>query len=74
MGLHGRGQPLISHEVIVELIGATTTQSGLRVEAHLDMKVYPTKIKVSDAEMATRNMTPHAFHGAWNFTVKHGRQ
>ena len=72
--MNWRGQPLISHEAIVELIGATTTQSGLHVEAHLDMNVYPTKIKVSDEEMATLNITPHAFHGEWNYTVKHVRQ
>ena len=72
--MNWRGQPLISHEVIVELMGATTTQSGLRVEAHLDMNEYPTKIKVSDAEMATLHSTPHAFHGEWNYTVKQVRQ
>ena len=74
ISMNWRGQPLISHEVIVELIGATTTQSGLRVEARLDMNDYPTKIKVSDEEMATLNIAPHALHGAWNYTVKQVRQ
>jgi transposase len=72
--MNWRGQPLISHEVIVELIGATTTQSGLRVDAQLDTNVYPTKIKVSAEEMAALHITPHDFHGEWNYTVKHGRQ
>ena len=74
ISMNWRGQPLISHEVIVELIGATTTQSGLRIEAQLDTNVYPTKIKVSDEEMAALNITPHDFHGEWNYTIKHARQ
>jgi DDE family transposase len=73
ISMNWRGQPLISHEVIVELIGATTTKSGLTVTARLDTKAYPVKIKVSDEEMASLTITPHAFHGEWNYTVKHDR-
>ena len=73
ISMNWRGQPLISHEVIVELIGATTSQSGLHVEAQLDTNVYPTQIKISAEEMATLHITPHNFHGEWNYTVKHGR-
>jgi transposase len=73
ISMNWRGQPLISHEVVVELIGATTTHSGLRVEAQLDTNAYPTKIKVSDGEMAALHITPHAFHGEWNYTIKHKR-
>lgn len=73
ISMNWRGQPLISHEVIVELIGATTTQSGLHVEAQLDTNVYPTQMKISAEEMATLHITPHNFHGEWNYTVKHGR-
>jgi transposase len=73
ISMNWRGQPLISHEVIVELIGATTTQSGLHVEAQLDTNVYPTQIEISAEEMATLHITPHNFHGEWNYTVKHGR-
>lgn len=65
-----RGQPWISHEVIVELIGTTTTTGGLHGDAQLDTHTYPTKITVSDEERATRNLQPHALHGAWNYTVK----
>ena len=72
--MNWRAQPLTSHEVIVELIGATTTQSGLRVEAQLDTNVYPTQIHVSDEEMAALHITPHAFHGEWNSTVKRVRR
>jgi transposase len=72
--MNWRAQPLISHEVIVELIGSTTTQSGLRVEAQLDTNVYPTKIQVSDEEMAALSITPHDFHGEWNYTVKRVRR
>lgn len=68
-----RGQPLISPEVIVEVIGAPTTKSGLAVTAPLDTNAYPIKLKVSDEEMASLNIKPHAFHGAWNYTVKPGR-
>jgi hypothetical protein len=74
ISMNWRGQPLISHEVIVELIGTTTTKSGLRVEAQLDTNAYPTKINVSDEEMATLNIKPHAFHGEWNYTIKPIRQ
>jgi hypothetical protein len=72
ISMHGRGQPLISHEVIVDLIGATTTKNGLTVTARLDTNAYPVKIKVSDEEMARLNITPHAFHGAWHYTVTQG--
>jgi hypothetical protein len=64
-----RGRPLVSHEVIVDLIGATTTTTGLRVQAELDPGVYPTKIKVSDEEMAALHLTPHPFHGEWNYSL-----
>ena len=64
-----RGRPLVSHEVVVELIGATTTRTGLRVRAERDTKRYPTKVKVPDAAMAALSLTPHAFHGEWNYTI-----
>ena len=67
--MNWRGRPLISHQVIVELIGATTTKAGLHVEAAFDPGQYPTKVKVTDAEMAHLQITPHHFHGEWNYTV-----
>jgi RimJ/RimL family protein N-acetyltransferase len=57
--MNWRGQPLVSHEVIVNLIGATKTRSGLRVKARLDKKQYPRSIKVSDEELATVNLIQH---------------
>jgi hypothetical protein len=69
ISMNWRGRPLISHEVIVDLIGATTTATGLRVQAELDPGVYPTKVKVSDEKFAGVHLTPHAFHGEWNYTV-----
>ncbi len=64
-----RGRPLVSHQAIVSLIASTTTRTGLTVQAALDTNQYETKIKVSDAELATLRMKPHAFHGDWNYTV-----
>ena len=69
ISMNWRGRPLISHEVIVDLIGATTTRTGLRVRAELDPSPYPTKIKVSDEELARVQITPHSFHGEWNYTL-----
>jgi transposase len=69
ISMNWRGRPLVSHEVIVELIGATTTRTGLTVHAVRDTGSYPTKIKVSDEELAAVHLTPHAFHGEWNYTI-----
>jgi hypothetical protein len=64
-----RGQPLESREVIVSLIGATTTTKGLRIQATLDAGQYPTGVKVSDAEMTSLQIERSAFHGDWNYTM-----
>ena len=64
-----RGKPLISHEVIVNLIAATTTTTGLQVHSDLDTGSYPTGVKVSDAELAQVNIERDAFHGEWNYTI-----
>ncbi len=69
ISLNWRGRPLVSHEVVVELIGATTTRTGLQVHAELDPASYPTKIKVTDTQLAAVQLTPHAFHGEWNYTI-----
>lgn len=66
-----RGRPLVSHEVIVNLIANTTTEAGLRVEAVLDPASYETGKKVSDAELAQVNLYPADFHGNdWNYVIK----
>lgn len=65
-----RGQPLVSHQAIVNLIAGTTTTKGLIVKAALDTTKYETGIKVSDEQMATLKLTRAEFHGEWNYTIK----
>jgi Rhodopirellula transposase DDE domain len=67
-----RGKPLTSHAVIVSLIGATTSRTGLSVRAELDPRRYPKGLKVSDQEMAALHLEPHSFHGDWNYTLRPG--
>jgi hypothetical protein len=64
-----RGKPLITHQVIVNLIGATTTKTGLKVRAAIDPNQYPKGIKITDADLATLNITRDTFHGEWNYTI-----
>jgi len=64
-----RGKPLVSHEVIVELIAATTTRTGLRVRSKLDTNAYPAGLTVSEASMATLHLRPDTFHGEWNYSL-----
>jgi Rhodopirellula transposase DDE domain len=64
-----RGEPLVTHEVVVSLIGATTTESGLKVYARLDGSQYEKGRKVSDEEFDAVNLQPHRFHGEWNYTI-----
>jgi hypothetical protein len=64
-----RGRPLISHEVIVNLIANTTTQAGLEINAALDSGEYPTGISVSNREMKNINLEKNAFHGEWNYSI-----
>lgn len=64
-----RGKPLISLQVIVSLIAATTTGTGLRVHSELDERTYPSGVKVSDAELARVNLRPDKFHGDWNYQI-----
>jgi hypothetical protein len=64
-----RGKPLITHQVIVNLIAATTTTSGLSVRSRLDARIYPKGRRVSDAQLACVHLEPHAFHGEWNYTI-----
>ena len=72
--MNWRGRPLSSHEVVVELIGATTNRGGLSVHAEADNGIYPRGIKVTDAQMAavSKVLKPHSFHGEWNYTVRPG--
>jgi len=65
-----RGRPLVSHEVVVNLIAATRTATGLNVACQLDTNNYPTGVKVSDAELAKVNLHREPFHGEWNYVIK----
>ncbi len=64
-----RGRPLVSHEVIVNLIGSTTTRNGLRVKAKLSNKKCKTGIKVAGDVFAALNIKPKQFHGDWNYSI-----
>jgi hypothetical protein len=64
-----RGRPLVSHQAVVELIGATTTEKGLKIHAELDTKEYPLKKKVTNQELAAIRLSRDAFHGEWNYTI-----
>jgi hypothetical protein len=64
-----RGRPLVSHEVVVNLIAATTTETGLKVACELDRNSYPPGIKVSKEDMAGISLRKDKFHGEWNYTI-----
>ncbi len=64
-----RSRPLVSHDVIINLIASTVTAKGLRIKAELDPKAYPLGIKVTDDELAAINIQPASFHGDWNYRV-----
>jgi len=66
-----RGRPLINHEVIVNLIGSTTTKKGLTIQAELDKNCHPTGIVVSDKDLQAVNLVQAKFHGKdWNYAIK----
>jgi hypothetical protein len=65
-----RGKPLISHEVIVNLIAATTTATGLEVRAEIDTALYPVGLKISPKEVAELDILHDSFHGEWNYTIR----
>ena len=64
-----RGKPLISHEVIINLIAATTSKTGLAVKSDLDSNTYPPGIKVTDQQMAELRLRRDSFHGDWNYSL-----
>ncbi len=69
ISMNWRGRPLVSHEVIVNLIAATTTSKGLKVYAAIDPTPYPKGIKVTNAEFATIQIDRDNFHGEWNYVI-----
>ena len=64
-----RGRPLVSHEVIINLIANTTTQAGLKIRAELDRGIYPIGLKITDAQLSGLNLKLAEFHGDWNYTL-----
>jgi hypothetical protein len=69
ISMNWRGRPLVSHEVIVSLIAATTTRKGLTVRAELDSNLYQKGIKVSNQEFSTIRIDRDDFHGEWNYVI-----
>ena len=64
-----RGRPLVSYEVVINSLAATTTSKGLKVYARLDEREYPKKIQVTDAQLAAVNLTRDEFHPEWNYSI-----
>lgn len=64
-----RGKPLVTHQVIVNLISSTKTKTGLKVRSRIDERVYPKGRRVSDSQLAQVDLIPHKFHGEWNYTI-----
>lgn len=71
ISMNWRGRPLVSYRTIIELISATTTDSGLTIRAEEDLNYYETGTKVTKAELAAVPLTRHDFHGDWNYTIAH---
>jgi transposase len=69
IAINWRGKPLTSHEVVVQLIANTSTDTGLHIRATVDRNTYPTGIKVTDQELSSVNLRPAKFHGEWNYTI-----
>jgi hypothetical protein len=67
--MNWRGKPLLSHQVIVQLIGATTTETGLKVCCEIDGSLYPKGVEVPNNEMQDINISRDEFHGEWNYTI-----
>jgi hypothetical protein len=65
-----RGRPLLSRQIVVNLIGSVTTAQGLRVRAEIDEKTYDAGIKVTDEERATVSIERDEFHGEWNYRIR----
>jgi hypothetical protein len=70
ISMNRRATPLISLEVVLELLSPTTTKQGLTVTALKDTTSYPRGLKVTDEELAALNMVRESFHGEWNYTIK----
>ena len=70
IAMNWRGQPLVSLAAVVNLMGTTTTVTGLRVRSEIDNRSYPKGVVVTDEQMERVRLSPHTFHGDWNYTIK----
>ncbi len=70
ISMNWKGRPLTSLDVIIQLIGATTSRTGLKVYAMADLNLYPTQRKISDAQLASLCLIRDAFHGEWNYHIQ----
>ena len=70
ISINWRGKPLLSYQIIINLIASTKTKTGLSVKARLDKKTYEKGIVVTEHEMKKINLFKHSFHGEWNYTIK----
>uniref|UniRef100_UPI0013D0D677 ISAzo13 family transposase n=1 Tax=Myxococcus vastator TaxID=2709664 RepID=UPI0013D0D677 len=70
ISMNWRGRPLEDYETVVQLIGSTTTRTGLRVKAKLDKRRYRLGTAVTNSELKALNITPAEFHGEWNYVVR----
>ena len=69
ISMNWRGQPLVSYETVLNLIGSTRSKTGLCVNARLDRNVYETGKKISDEQMEQVNLKAHRTHPKWNYTI-----
>jgi hypothetical protein len=69
ISINWRAKPLVSYQAVIDLIGATTTTTGLKVYARLDTSTYPTKIKITDEQIGTVRLTGEDFHPEWNYRI-----
>jgi len=70
ISMNWRGKPLLSYQVVINLIASTKTKKGLSVKARLDKKIYKKGIKITNSDFKKINLTKHSFHGEWNYTIK----
>ena len=68
--MNWRGKPLVILATVVNLIGATTTRSGLRMRSEIPTRLYPQEVKVTDEQMQRINLSRHELHGDWNSTIE----
>lgn len=69
ISMNWKGEPLVSFETVVNMIGRTTTRRGLKIKAFLDTRDYETGVRISDEDMQALNLEFHEVHPQWNYTI-----